>query len=181
MLRQRVIAGVAYWFARQGNVTAALLVDYDDATFETTRQRARAAAGSPFTRSSKSDPPRSRSSRPAPGAVSHQLRTAELMMYTSFAFIRTGSELCPQPRKARKEIPLMHSTSRVVFSRNLTDGSHVRRFDVEKAPKEGWQIRDERDDDVRQVTRHDWHRVELAIMGFTAEAAELKERGWEDQ
>jgi hypothetical protein len=75
----------------------------------------------------------------------------------------------------------MHSTPRVLFSRNLTDGSHVRRFDVEKAPTNGWQIREERDDDVRQVTQHDWHRVELAIMGFTAEAAQLRERGWQDR
>ena len=75
----------------------------------------------------------------------------------------------------------MHSTPRVVYSRNLTDGSHVRRFDVEKAPTEGWQIREERDDDVRQVTHHDWHRVELAIMGFTAEEAQLRERGWQDR
>jgi hypothetical protein len=74
----------------------------------------------------------------------------------------------------------MHSRSRVVFSRNLTDGSHVRRFDVEKAPTDGWQIREERDDDVRQVTHRDWHRVERAIMGFTAEAAQLTELGWHD-
>jgi hypothetical protein len=75
----------------------------------------------------------------------------------------------------------MHSRSRVVFSRNLTDGSHVRRFDVEKAPIDGWRIREERDDDIRQVTHHDWHRVERAIMGFTAEAAQLTEAGWHER
>ena len=34
MLRQRTIAGVSYWFTLQGNVTTAILLDYDDATFE---------------------------------------------------------------------------------------------------------------------------------------------------
>jgi hypothetical protein len=34
MLRQRTITGISYWFALQGNVTAAILLDYDDATFE---------------------------------------------------------------------------------------------------------------------------------------------------
>jgi len=31
--RQRTIAGVAYWFPHQGNVSTALLFDYDNATF----------------------------------------------------------------------------------------------------------------------------------------------------
>ena len=34
MMRQRTIAGVSYWFPLQGSVTAAILLDYDDATFE---------------------------------------------------------------------------------------------------------------------------------------------------
>ena len=66
-----------------------------------------------------------------------------------------------------------------VFSRGLTDGSHTRLFNVERAPSEGWRIREERDAEiVRQVTYGDWHRVELAIRGFTVESARLTQRGW---
>jgi len=31
---------------------------------------------------------------------------------------------------------------------------------------------------VRQVTYGDWHRVELAIRGFSVEAWQLKQQGW---
>jgi hypothetical protein len=66
-----------------------------------------------------------------------------------------------------------------VFARELTDGSHTRRFEVDRAPEEGWRIREQHDAQiVRQVTYGDWHRVELAIRGFTAEAAQLTQRGW---
>lgn len=71
------------------------------------------------------------------------------------------------------------ATVQRVFSRRLTDGSHVRRFDVERAPEHGWRIREERDAEVvRQVTIGDWHRVELAIRGFSVEASELTKKGW---
>jgi hypothetical protein len=74
---------------------------------------------------------------------------------------------------------MANTTTRHVFSSRLTDGSHVRRFEVERAPAEGWRIREERDAKiVRQVTIEDWHRVELAIRGFAAEAVELTRRGW---
>lgn len=74
---------------------------------------------------------------------------------------------------------MANTISRQVFSSRLTDGSHVRGFDVERSPAEGWRIREERDAEVvRQVTIGDWHRVELAIRGFAAEAAQLTRRGW---
>jgi hypothetical protein len=73
----------------------------------------------------------------------------------------------------------MKNLPRRVFSRGLTDGSHTRRLEIERAPDEGWRIREERDSEVvRQVTYGDWHRVELAIRGFSAEAAQLTQRGW---
>jgi hypothetical protein len=73
----------------------------------------------------------------------------------------------------------MNNTLQKVFSRGLTDGSHVRRLDVERAPNEGWRIREQRDAEiVRQLTYEDWHRVELVIRGFSAEAAQLTQRGW---
>jgi len=66
-----------------------------------------------------------------------------------------------------------------VFSSGLTDGSHTLRFDVERTPNEGWRVREQRDAEVvRQVVYGDWHRVELAIRGFSAEAWQLKQRGW---
>ena len=76
----------------------------------------------------------------------------------------------------------MASDARRVFMRDLTDGAHGRRFNVEKTPTDGWRIRDERDSKVvRNVTYDDWHRVELAIKGFSAEAAQLKRHGWHDR
>jgi hypothetical protein len=73
----------------------------------------------------------------------------------------------------------MADLPRRVFSRGLTDGSHVRVFNVEQTQAEGWQIQEERDATVvRQVNYGDWHRVELAIHGFSVEAAQLTRRGW---
>lgn len=71
------------------------------------------------------------------------------------------------------------TTNQRVFSSGVTDGAHVRRLDVERAPAQGWRIREERDTKiVRQVTYGDWHRVELAIRGFAAEATQLTRQGW---
>ena len=70
-------------------------------------------------------------------------------------------------------------TAAPVFSMNLTDGAHWLRFAVERAPELGWRIREEADAQViRQVTFDDWHRVELAIRGFSAKAANLTRHGW---
>jgi hypothetical protein len=33
-VRERTIAGIAYWFPHQGNVSSALLFDVDNATFD---------------------------------------------------------------------------------------------------------------------------------------------------
>ena len=33
-VRERTIAGLAYWFPHQGNVSTALMLDYDNATFD---------------------------------------------------------------------------------------------------------------------------------------------------
>ena len=74
----------------------------------------------------------------------------------------------------------MIATVTPVFSLILTDGAHRRHFAVERAPQLGWRIRDESDAQViRQATFDDWHRVELAIRGFTAEAAILTRHGWQ--
>ena len=70
--------------------------------------------------------------------------------------------------------------TKLVFSSGLTDGSHVRRFNVERAPAEGWHVREERDAEVKQVTYADWHRVERARMTFTREVQELRQAGWRE-
>jgi len=71
------------------------------------------------------------------------------------------------------------TVNKCVFSSRLTDGNHVRRFEVDREPSEGWRIREERDSEVvRQVIYGDWHRVELAIRGFAVEAAQLTRNGW---
>jgi hypothetical protein len=73
----------------------------------------------------------------------------------------------------------MANKAQRVFSRELTDGAHVHRLDVERTADHAWQIREQRDDViVRHVTNADWHRVELAISGFSAEAVQLTQRGW---
>jgi len=73
----------------------------------------------------------------------------------------------------------MSSPARAVFSLDLTDGAHHRRFAVERAPNLGWHVREEADAEVvRQVTLDDWHRVELAIRSFTVEAEQLTRLGW---
>ena len=73
----------------------------------------------------------------------------------------------------------MSNLPRRVYSRGLTDGSHIRRLEIERAPNEGWRVREERDSEiVRQVTYGDWHRVELAIHGSSAKAAQLTQCGW---
>jgi hypothetical protein len=72
-----------------------------------------------------------------------------------------------------------NSITHLVFSRAVTDGSHVRRIDVEHAPAKGWSVCEQRDAEiVRQVTYADWRRVELVIRGFSAEAFQLTRRGW---
>jgi hypothetical protein len=73
----------------------------------------------------------------------------------------------------------MDKPAQLIFSRGLTDGSHTCRLEIDRAPNEGWRVRQEYDSQiVRQVTYGDWHRVELAMRGFAAQAAELVQRGW---
>jgi hypothetical protein len=68
-----------------------------------------------------------------------------------------------------------------VFSRQLQQNGHSRRFTVEMSPGVGWRVRDERDaEPVRQREYDDWHRVELAISRFAIEAAQLARAGWRE-
>lgn len=68
---------------------------------------------------------------------------------------------------------------RTVFIREMTDGTRTLLFEVNEVGDEGWRVRERRDGAVvRQVVYDDWHRVELQVSGFVAEAARLANEGW---
>ena len=68
---------------------------------------------------------------------------------------------------------------RTVFARELTDGTRTLGFEVNQFGGEGWCVRERRDGAVvRQAVYDDWHRVELQVSGFVAEAARLANLGW---
>jgi hypothetical protein len=69
-----------------------------------------------------------------------------------------------------------------LYSKQLTDGAHVCSLVVGRTTQnDGWIVREALDEQVvKEVTYHDWHRVELAIEGFSAETSRLKREGWRD-
>ena len=66
-----------------------------------------------------------------------------------------------------------------MFTKELKQGDHVRRFSISEAPGEGWEVREEADSQVVRKTHiRDWHRVERAKMRIDAEVTDLERRGW---
>ena len=67
-----------------------------------------------------------------------------------------------------------------MFTKELTQAGHVRRFTIREAARgRGWEVREEQDSEVvRRVCYDDWHRVERALHSMTAQVLELEERGW---
>jgi len=66
-----------------------------------------------------------------------------------------------------------------MYERALSNSTHHRRFTIRRAPRTGWEIRDEIDTRVlKSVQYEDWHRVERAKAIFALEAMALKDRGW---
>lgn len=66
-----------------------------------------------------------------------------------------------------------------MYTRELRQAGHVRRFTISEAPEEGWEVREEADSQVVSRTRYrDWHRVERARMRIDEQVSELEERGW---
>lgn len=54
-----------------------------------------------------------------------------------------------------------------MLHREYTHDGHVDRFRVSRRAGAGWEVREERDDEVvRRVLYTDWHRVERAIQVF---------------
>ena len=67
----------------------------------------------------------------------------------------------------------------MIFTRRLRSDHHTRSFVVDEAADRGWEIREERDNQVvKRTWMHDWHRVEGAMMRFAIEATDLQNAGW---
>jgi hypothetical protein len=66
-----------------------------------------------------------------------------------------------------------------MFTRELKQAGHVKRFSIVEAPGEGWEVREETDSQlVRSVQLRDWHRVERARMQIDQQVSDLEDRGW---
>jgi hypothetical protein len=66
-----------------------------------------------------------------------------------------------------------------MFTQELTNAGHVRRFEVRSEGPEGWEMRVEQDSALVRCQRFtDWHRVERAMTRATLEIAELQNAGW---
>jgi hypothetical protein len=66
-----------------------------------------------------------------------------------------------------------------MFTKELTQAGHVKRFSIVEAPTEGWEVREETDSQlVSRVQIRDWHRVERAQMRIDAQVSALQDRGW---
>jgi len=66
-----------------------------------------------------------------------------------------------------------------MFTKQLSNSGHTRRFVVRDAGAAGWEVREERDSQiVRRVCYEDWHRVERAVSLFERQALLLEEQGW---
>jgi hypothetical protein len=68
-----------------------------------------------------------------------------------------------------------------MFTTQLTQAGHTRRFSVERLAEDGWEVRVEQDSQiVRQARYTDWHRVERAVARIEQEVQELHDLGWRD-
>ena len=67
----------------------------------------------------------------------------------------------------------------MIFSKRLQSQDHVKEFVVDNADERGWEVREEEDHRVvKRTWMHDWHRVENAMLRFSAEATQLQRAGW---
>jgi hypothetical protein len=66
-----------------------------------------------------------------------------------------------------------------MFTKELTQAGHRRRFSISERGKTGWEVRDVQDEKVlKQIYYTDWHRVERAQQMFNVLIEELESRGW---
>lgn len=66
------------------------------------------------------------------------------------------------------------------FDQALSNGHHVRHFQILAEPA-GWRVVERADSAVVRDTRYtDWHRVERARRAFRIETSSLRAEGWRD-
>jgi hypothetical protein len=66
-----------------------------------------------------------------------------------------------------------------MYHRQLQREDHTFRFLIIPTKGEGWEVRQERDNQVLSTRRlYDWHRVESARLWFATEVAQLRAAGW---
>jgi hypothetical protein len=66
-----------------------------------------------------------------------------------------------------------------MFTRELRQAGHIRRFIIREGAREGWEVREEADSEVVSHTHYrDWHRVERAKARIDLQVLELEARGW---
>jgi hypothetical protein len=67
----------------------------------------------------------------------------------------------------------------MIFAKRLRSHDHTLSFVVDNADARGWEVREEKDNEViRRAWMHDWRRVETAMMKFGIEAMQLQSAGW---
>jgi hypothetical protein len=67
-----------------------------------------------------------------------------------------------------------------MFNTQLTQDGHTRRFCIQRARDDGWEVVEEADSRViRRMQYHDWHRVERALAAMSAEVLALEDQGWQ--
>jgi hypothetical protein len=67
-----------------------------------------------------------------------------------------------------------------MFTRELTQSGHVRRFTIREFSGDGWEVRVEEDSQLVRLSHYrDWHRVERAQKVLDEQVAELENRGWQ--
>jgi predicted alpha/beta hydrolase family esterase len=66
-----------------------------------------------------------------------------------------------------------------MFTKELRQAGHTKRFSISEAGSEGWEVRVEQDSEVvRRVHYTDWHRVERAVWMMSLEVSALEGNGW---
>jgi hypothetical protein len=66
-----------------------------------------------------------------------------------------------------------------MFSKELHQAGHTRKFLITQRGRDGWEVRQEQDDRVlKRVCYTDWHRVERALTVFNLQIDELETHGW---
>ncbi len=67
----------------------------------------------------------------------------------------------------------------MIFAKRFRSHDHTYGLLVGNADQQGWEVREEKDNEVvRRTWLHDWHRVENAMMRFMVEAVQLRSAGW---